>query len=144
MHLEKAKRTLLEGGYTCVLTDGANVITSHQRGVKPLVQFLESGKDFSGYFAADKVVGKATAYLYVLLGVQALFARVISQPALAVLEEQGIAVRYGTLVPAIINRKGDGICPFEAAVLEIGEANAAYAAILRKMREMNIQWEATE
>ena len=137
--MEKAKELLESNGYTCVLTDGADVYTSTQRGVKPLVEFLESGTAFAGFSAADKVVGRATAYLYVLLGVKALFAQVISKPALAVLQENGIDVSYGQLVPNIINRKGDGICPFEEAVMDIADPQEAYAAIRKKMREMNIQ-----
>ncbi len=135
---ERAKEMMLASGYTCVLANGTDAVTSKLRGVKPLVQYLKSDQSFSGFSAADKVVGKATAFLYVLLGVEELFAQVISQPALEVLEAHGIAVHYGALVPAIINRSGDGICPFEAAVMEITAPQAAYEAILRKMREMNI------
>ena len=135
---KKAKELLESGGYTCVLTNGEEVYTSTLRGVKPLVQFLESDTAFAGFSAADKVVGRATAYLYVLLGVQALYAQVISRPALAVLQENGIHTQYGNLVCNIINRKGDGICPFEAAVMEIDDPDRAYDAIREKMREMNI------
>ena len=141
MVLRKAKETLESGGYTCVLTDGTIVYTSKLRGVKPLVQFLESGTIPSGFSAADKVIGRATAYLYVLLGVREVYAQIISEPAEEVLRAKGIHVQYGTLVPNIINRKGDGICPFEAAVMEITEPSLAYEAILSKMKEMNISIE---
>jgi len=141
MVLRKAKETLESGGYTCVLTDGTIVYTSKLRGVKPLVQFLESGTIPSGFSAADKVIGRATAYLYVLLGVREVYAQIISEPAAEVLRAKGIHVQYGTLVPNIINRKGDGICPFEAAVMEVTEPSLAYEAILSKMKEMNISIE---
>ena len=133
-----AKQMLLSGGYTCVLTDGKMVFTSTDRGVKPLVRFLESGEIPAGFFAADKVVGRATAYLYVLLKVKEVYSQIISQPAVAVLRENGVEVAYDQLVPNIINRKGDGICPFEAAVMEISCPDRAYAAIREKMAEMNI------
>ena len=133
-----AKGILISGGYTCVLTDGVSAYTSTDRGVKPLVRFLENGEVFAGFSAADKVVGRATAYLYVLLKVKEVFAQIISQPAVDVLREHGIHVTYDKLVPNIINRKGDGICPFEAAVMEIRDADIAYTAIRRKMEEMNI------
>lgn len=136
--LEKAKSLLLTQGYTCVLTDGTAVYTSTRRGVKPLVDFLQGETVFTGFFAADKVVGRATAYLYALLGVTELYAQVISQPAAAVLQAHGISVHYDTLVPNIINRAGDGICPFEAAVMDISDPQSAYAAILQKMAQMQI------
>ena len=136
--LENAKNRLDAEGYTCVITDGEKEYTSRQRGVKPLVQFLQQGCIPPQAHAADKVVGKATAYLYVLLQVRALYAQVISKPALAVLQNHGIFVQYRTLTENIINRTGDGICPFEAAVMEIDDPDRAYDAIREKMREMNI------
>lgn len=136
--LKNVKEILESGGYTCVLTDGVSLHTSMNRGVKPLVQFLQSGAVPPGCYAADKVVGRATAYLYVLLKVRGVYAQVISEPAVQVLQDHGIAVDYGIRVPNIINRRGDGICPFEAAVMAIRDPREAYTAILEKMREMNI------
>ena len=138
MNLEYARETLESGGYTCVLTDGVTMFTSTLRGVKPLVQFVEMKNVPVGLFAADKVVGKATAYLYVLLKIRALYVKVISESAVAVLQQYGIEVRYETLVPHIINRKGDGICPFEEAVMDFHEPLKAYGAILKKMNDLQI------
>ena len=140
LDLKKAKDLLMSGEYTCVLCKGESVYTSTQRGVKPLVQWHRSGTGFAAFSAADKVIGKATAFLYVLLQVRAVYAHVISRSALAVLRENGIDAEYGTLVENIINRKGDGICPFEATVTQIRTPDAAYTAILEKMQEMNIPY----
>jgi hypothetical protein len=63
----------------------------------------------------------------------------MSRAALSVLENAGIEVRYDTLTDNIINRRGDGICPFESAVLDILSADEAYGAILEKMKEMGIE-----
>jgi len=136
--LERAKQLLITDEYICVLCRGEAIYTSSQRGVKPLVVWLESGRDFSGYSAADKVVGKATAFLYILLDVKAVYAHVISEAALRLLNDYAIAVECGTVVPNIINRQGKGICPFEAAVLGVDRAEEAYRAIRCKMEEMNI------
>ncbi len=136
--LTNAKNTLISGGYTCVICKGEDVHTSTLRGVKPLVQLIERGESFYGFSAADKVVGCATAFLYVILGVKEIYAAVISQPALEILTSHGICVEYGTKVANIINRAGDGICPFEAAVMSINNPDDAYNAILAKMKEMNI------
>ena len=136
--LEQAKAILASQGCTCVLCRGGDIRTTTFRGVKPLVSWLESGEDFRGYCAADKVVGRATAYLYQLLGVKSVFAQVMSESALAVLEQAGIEASFHKLVPNIINRKGDGICPFEEAVLGIRTPEEAKAAIYAKMDEMGI------
>ena len=113
---QKAKDVLTKNGYTCVLYSDNEEHHSTQRGVKPLLDFLESGKDFSGFFAADKTVGQGAAHLYILLGVRSLWANVISYGAKALLERHCIEVFYETAVPFIINRAGNGACPIESAV----------------------------
>lgn len=138
MHdLQNARRILAEGQFTCVLCRDGDTVTDVRHGVKPLLELLESGKDFSGYSAADKVAGKAAAFLYCLLGVKALYAGVISQPALSVLEAAGIAARYDTLVPAIRNRAGDGFCPMETAVWELNDPALAPKAIRQALQKLS-------
>lgn len=132
--LQNAKRQLLEGEHTCVLKKGDSTYTSVQRGVRPLIEWLEAKADLTGFSAADRVVGRGAAFLYVLLGVKAVYARVISHAACEVLEEHGIAVEYDTAVRNIINRRGNGICPIEEAVLDITNAEEAYAAIKQKIK----------
>ena len=136
--LIKAKEILFSGNYTCVLCKENEVFTSEFRGVKPLVKWYAERADFKGFSAADKVVGKATAFLYALLGVKRVFAKVISLPAKEVLEGYGIDVTFDTLVPNIINRAGDGICPFELAVQDVDNAKESYEIIRLKMEEMGI------
>lgn len=136
--MEKALQILEEKGYTCVLRRGNSVYTATERGVKPLVRWLTAGLDAKGFSAADKVVGKATAYLYMLLGVQEVYAQVMSESAREVLTRHGITAAQGTLVPNIINRQGIGICPFEEAVLTIHSPEEAYTAIREKMAQMHI------
>ncbi len=137
-NLEIAKAKLKNGGYTCVLYRDGEVFTSNYRGVRPLVEWLDTGEDFADFCAADRVVGKATAYLYVLLGVRAVYAGVISESALEVLKAHDITAEFGALAPHIINRRGDGICPFEEAVLGVREPEEACRMIRQKMQEMKI------
>ena len=113
--LLKAKELLQSGNYTCVLCKGSEIHTSTQRGVRPLLELLESGTDLSGFSAADKVIGKATAMLYRLLGVREVFGTVVSDAALETLGEGHIDISFATKVDRIINRTGDGPCPMEAA-----------------------------
>lgn len=135
--LNTARNHLDSGNYTCVLCKGADVRFATDRGVKPLLNWLDSGMDFRDFSAADRVVGRATAFLYCLLGVRTVYAGVMSRPAAAVLEENGIEAHWGTLVDGIINRRGTGPCPFEAAVMDIRDSREALAAIRAKMAQMN-------
>ena len=87
-------------------------------------------------FAADKVVGRAAAFLYVLLGVDEVYALVISESAEQVFQQFGIAYTYNEKVAAIRNRAGDGFCPMEQAVLHIEEPSKALSAIKRRLSEL--------
>lgn len=133
---EAAKRRLTAEGFTCVLQHGGTVYVSRQRGVRPLLEWFQSGTDVRGFAAADKVVGKATAFLYVLLGVRSLYAAVISTSALSVLRAHGVDAAYGEEVPFIRNRKGDGMCPFEEAVLSVDDLSEALAVIRTTYAQM--------
>ncbi|MBR3786325.1 MAG: DUF1893 domain-containing protein [Firmicutes bacterium] len=115
----RARLALREGGYTCYIIKGHEIYTSHHRGVKPLLDWLDAGTDLRGGIAADKVIGKAAAFLYVLLGVSYVYAGVISKPALGVFEKYDILCEYEILVDAIQNRTKDGFCPMERTVWNI-------------------------
>ncbi len=134
-----ARKILDEGNFTCVILKQSQQYTSILRGVKPLMQYLKNGTDLIGAVAADRVVGKATAFLYVLLGVKEVNAHVMSQSAQSVLLAHGIATGCDTLVENIINRQKTGICPFEEAVLAIETPSAALAAIEQKMHRLGIE-----
>ena len=134
--LTHARILLDSGDITCAVCCGDRRFTATERGVRPLLNWLDAGMDFSGFSAADRVIGRATAYLYVLLGVREVYARVMSQPAAEVLRCHGIRCCADTMVEGIINRAGTGPCPFEAAVMDITDASAALQAIRNKMMQM--------
>ena len=134
--LVKAKKILQDTGATCVLCRGRSRVESDLRGVKPLLELLDLGMDFSGYSAADKVVGKATAFLYCLLGVRAVYTPVISEAGLAVLQEHGIQAEYDLCVPAIFNRRRDGFCPMETATRNITAPEEALSAIVHALEQL--------
>jgi hypothetical protein len=136
MNLEKAKMLLNETDNTCVLCGDGVILTDKRRGVRPLLDLIEGHVDVNGFSVADKVVGKAAAYLYCLLQIKCLYARVISEPALAVLQQADIQVEYDQLVSAIQNRTKDGFCPMESAVWNIHSAEEALPAILGALAQL--------
>ncbi len=133
--IQQAKKLLRENSYTCVFVKDDWCFTSIDRGVAPLLQCLEQNNVPVGFCAADKVVGKAAAFLYVLLNVDTLYADVISEPAQVVLEKYKIKVEAGEVVKAIRNRTDTGYCPMETAVWEIHDPEEALQAII-KQREL--------
>jgi len=135
-NLEKARSLLDTGKYTCVVCRDNQIHTTTDRGVAPLLFWLETETDLNGFSAADRVVGRGAAFLYCLLGVKEVYAQVMSEPAAEVLRAYGICAQAGTFVEGIINRKGTGPCPFEAAVMDIRDAREALTAIRNKRKQM--------
>lgn len=109
------------------------MITRYESGVKPLLLLLAGDKKIPGAVAADKIVGKAAAFLFVLLGVKKLHAVVLSRSAMPILDKYGVEYSYDTLTEMIINRQGSGPCPMEEAVAAIDEPIAAYKAICERV-----------
>ena len=134
--LEQAKQILEQTDSTCVLCLEGQVYKSNRRGVAPLLALVDAGIDVEGFSAADRVVGKATAFLYCLLGVKAVYARVISQPAAQVLAEGGITATWDTLVSGIQNRQKDGPCPMENATRDCTTPAQALTAIRQALAQL--------
>jgi hypothetical protein len=128
--------SLLGEGNTCALVGGGKTLCSTKRGVAPLLAWLEEGQNCQGMLAADKVVGRAAAFLYVLLGVREVHALVISESAEEVFLRFGVPYSFKQKVPAIRNRAGDGFCPMEQAVLGIEEPTKALPAIKKRLSEL--------
>ena len=135
-NLKKALDLLNSGNYTCVACKEEVVYTTTQRGVAPLLNWLDSKTDLKDYSAADRVVGRGAAFLYCLLGVKEVYALVMSRPAAEVLQSHGILADAGTFVEGIINRTGTGPCPFEDAVMDIQDTQEALNAIRMTRRKL--------
>lgn len=132
----RARKLLRAEGLTCAVCCCDAVYRSVARGVRPLLDWLDTGALLGGASAADKVVGAGAAYLYVLLGVAEVYAEVVSEAAKKVLERYGISLYFDTLVPRICNRAGNGCCPIESAVEEAVDPTDALCRIRGKLREM--------
>ena len=138
-NLGRAIDILKSGGYTLALIHGDVTYTSEERGVKPLLTLIEKHGALNGSVAADKVIGKAAAMLYVRLGVSEVYADVISTPALSVLKDAGINVSFALETEVIRNRRGDGFCPMESAVMNISDTGDAITAIYETLKRLNSQ-----
>ena len=92
--LEQAK-ALLENNeeYTCAACRAGESFASEEHGVRPLMRWLNEGTDLSGASAADRIVGKAAAFLYVLLGVRTVYAPLMSVPARETLRRPSATAR---------------------------------------------------
>ena len=133
--LNRAREILTENNFTCVIIKDQHQYTSMSRGVKPLLDWYDGGTDLKGGYAADKVVGKAAAYLYVLLKIKAVHAGIISKTAYEVFKKYNIEIYYDNMVDAIINRNKTGYCPMETLVMDIDTPELALKAIKTRLIE---------
>lgn len=134
--LERAKELLLAQDASCVLCKGRETRKSEERGIAPLMHWLKSGADLTGFSAADKIVGKAAALLFVRMGIGAVYAPVMSEAAIAVFAARGVEAVCEKTVPLIVNRAGTGQCPMELAVAHIDDPAEAYETLREKMMEL--------
>lgn len=115
MEIKRLIDILHDEDCSCVLYKDNDISLYYQKGVRDLFSLLNSNPDkLAGAIIADKVIGKGAAALMILGKVKAVYADVISQPALNLFEDVRMEVLYETLVPNIINRTGTGICPVES------------------------------
>ena len=132
---------LHSGKFSCVIRKGDAVRTFTQHGVADLFHLLTTDAPFLlGSSIADKVVGKGAAALMVKGGVAQVYADVISAPALALLQEQGIAVSYARVVESIRNRAETDMCPVEKRCLPLENIDEMVSEIrdfLTQIREVN-------
>ncbi len=129
---------LVEENSSCVVDNGVEVRSFYGRGVSDLYRLLTEEPEFlTGAFIADKVVGRGAATLMILGGVSAVFARVISTPALEFFRTYGIEVEYAVEVPHIINRQGSDWCPLEKRCIHAATVEECRVIIDQFMQELS-------
>ena len=131
---KKAKEEFFKGKYTLVLCKNEDIIASDLTGIRPLIKLIDDKKECKGYSAADKIVGRAAAFLYTLLEIKNLYGEVMSKGAIEILKKVGINYEYKTLTDYIENRQKNGICPMDDAVKNINDAKQACEAIRNKIK----------
>ena len=108
-----------------------------QRGVKDLLTLVnENPEVLKGALIADKAVGKAAAACMVLGDVRHVHADVMSEPALALLQQHGVEAEFGTLVDHIINRTGNDWCPMEKVSRDIDDPATIILKVKQKLQQM--------
>lgn len=128
---------ILEAGNHSLVVRKETVRTFDGRGVSDLHRLLhEEPEALEGAAVADKVVGKGAAALMAAAHVGAVYAEVISRPALNLLEEAGISTSFGQLSEGIMNRAGTGPCPLEARCMNCLTLEECLPEIESFIREM--------
>lgn len=132
--MARAKQNL--PGHSLCLCKGDSILKHDGRGISPMMEYLERGIVLCGYSAADVIVGKAAAMLFVKAGIREVYGEVMSEAGAEFLDAHGIPYSYGTLTPKIINRAGTGICPMEEAVTDITDCEKGYKKLILRRKEL--------
>ena len=82
----------------------------------------------------DKVIGKAALLLSVLLGIKTIHTPVASRAAVEAAEFHGVELHAETVVPYIMNREKNGMCPLEKSVLDTSDPQMALENIRAAIR----------
>ena len=98
-----------------------------------MINFICNNINLNGWSAADIVVGKASAFLFVYAGIIEIYAKVMSVDGAKILDKFQIPYTFETLTQNIINRKGDDICPMEKAVQKITDPKEAFTVLYAKV-----------
>lgn len=135
-NLNKAKNILISEDLKFVLVNDEKIIKSKDKGVKPLLDLIKSKRDVSGFSAADRVVGKAAALLYLNLGIKEIYARLISKEAIDLFKKENIYYEYMIVQPFIKNRDLTDMCPMDKSVRDISDPKQAFHAINETVRKL--------
>ncbi|MEW6243492.1 MAG: DUF1893 domain-containing protein [Bacillota bacterium] len=120
--------------YVCslALVRGGQVLyTSTGKGIAPLLNLISERRDLKGATLSDQVVGLAVAAIAREHGILAVFGKVMSMPARAYLEHEGVIFDYGTLVESIKTADGTATCPIEQIAIETPDV----PAMIRRIQE---------
>lgn len=135
-NLLRAIEVLKSGDFTLAMVSDENIITKKERGVKPLLELINDNNDYSDYCAADKVIGRAAAFLYVILNVKTIHCGILSENAARVFSQYNISYSYDKIVPYIENRQKNGVCPMETATLNCEDPHEALECIKVTLKEL--------
>lgn len=133
-NLEIAKTTLLENDYSIVLVKENEIVnTSRKNGLLPILDLYNNDKSIlENAIVADKVIGKAAALILKEANIKELYAELISENAIELIDKTNIKYRYNKKVREIRNRDNTDICPMEELALESNNADELIEKIKEK------------
>ena len=132
--LELARQAL--SGHTLALCKNGDVLCSDLRGVAPMIGLLREGRDLTGYSAADRVVGRAAALLFLKAGIRELYADTLSEGAAALLTAHGLPFSCCVRTERILNHAQTDLCPMEQAVAGTDDPALGWTQILQRLEEL--------
>lgn len=131
--LETARKLLINKNLTLsIVKEGKTLFESRSRGVTGFLKAVQKFEgNLEGSCVADKVVGKAIAFLCIHFKIGAVYAETVSRPAKAMLEKRSIQLEYNNLVQNVLNAERTSLCPIEHMVRNVTDPNDACQKLAR-------------
>ena len=113
--LEEIKEILHQKKASLVVAyENGEIKEYYQNRIKDIKEILQENPDaLKNAIIADKVIGKVAGSILTVAGVKEIYADVMSQYAIPVLEENHVKYEYKNLVEYIQNNEKTGMCPME-------------------------------
>lgn len=133
-NLERVKEKLhKDKASLVVLFENGECKSYYQNRIKDIKDILKDNKlALRNAMIADKVIGKVAASVLVVAGVKEIYADVMSQYAIPVLEENKIQYEYNVLVEYVQNNDKTGMCPMENKYKEEKDKNKIYKEMIEE------------
>ena len=123
-------------------TDSSIVVISYGKiwkkkkgdGIKPILEVIEEmGEDIHGYVIGDRILGRASALLCRYAKAQGVYSPQGTKTGIALMIMGGVPCQVDELIPQIMNRNGDGLCPFEKMLKDVDTPEEAYKILKDKV-----------
>ncbi len=113
--LEEVKEILHQKNASLVVAyKNGEIKEYYQDRIHDIKAIIKENQDaLKGAVVADKVIGKVAGSILTVAGVEEIYADVISEYAIPVLEENHIKYEYQEKAKYIINQTKTGMCPME-------------------------------
>lgn len=131
-NLEVVKGKLYETNASLVvLYSNGKIKEYYQNRINDIKDILkENVTALKGAVIADKVIGKVASSILTVAGVKEIYADVMSQYAIPVLEGNNIKYEYNKLVDYVQNNDKTGMCPMENKFKNITDINVVYKEMI--------------
>ncbi len=131
-NLEKAKNILLEKNASLVVCyKNGDIKEYYQDRIKDIKEILMKDESLlKDAIVADKVIGKVAASILTVAGVKEIYAEIISEFAISILEKNDIKYEYNKKVNYIKNKDNTGMCPMENKYKDETDINIIYREMI--------------
>jgi hypothetical protein len=136
--LEIAKKELTVNHVSLsIVNRGKILFESTSKGLKDLFIAVDRlGTSLKNASIADQIVGKAAAFLIVYSRADSVFAVIITEEGLKLLEQNHISAEFQKIVPNVLNKEKTDICPFEKSVMNCRDAKEAFGILKNIFHQM--------